>query len=208
MKAFSGRPQGTTKERLPIFKQDFQMLIIMIQRDKSIRKKTREKLIFAYTLLYYTGCRVDEIRRLTHEDILPIGLNKMILLQNNTKTKKPRTIYLNQSMIISILEKYEVLKVGKNEYIKKYIFEAHNKKTPIQKAVFIRQLNKYLQQKLGENYGTHSFRAGYITRIVEVTGNLKTAQDLIGHTSIKTTMKYLGTTKERKLEALDKVFEG
>lgn len=52
----------------------------------------------------------------------------------------------------------------------------------------------------------HSFRAGFITRIAEATGNIKTAQSLARQKNIQITLKYLGTSDKQKNEAFDRIF--
>lgn len=201
------RPIGSTKERLPIYENEFKNLITLVNADAKLNSQTWAKLLRAYTLLYFTGCRVSEISELKTDDLTSIITSRSLCLDGHTKTKKPRTIFFNEAMVkvISCLPKDDCL--GKNAYLfyapgdTLYIPRAMNKFS------LTELLNKYLDRYLGPLYTTHSFRAGYITRIVEATGNLKTAQDMVGHGSIKTTIRYLSTSKEQKFKALDRVFK-
>lgn len=193
------RPLGSSKQRLPIYEKEFKNLITLIKAMK-ISKATRSKLISSYTLLYLTGCRVGEIVGLRRADLQNIIKSRSLALNSLTKTKRPRTIFFNDTMCAMISSLAEDLEDG-------YIFYAPNSKEPMSKFSLTELLNGYLKRTLGSLYTTHSFRAGYITRIVEATGNLKTAQDMVGHTSIKTTIRYLSTSLDQKLEALDRVFK-
>ena len=86
------RPIGSTKDRQPIYKEEFDKLIELTKHDKTIQKDTKLKLIRAFTLLYFTGCRVCEILDFTLEDIEIICRNKISSLGNNTKTRRPRAL--------------------------------------------------------------------------------------------------------------------
>ena len=196
------RPIGSTKDRQPIYKEEFDKLIELTKHDKSIQKDTKLKLIRAFTLLYFTGCRVCEILDFTLEDIEIICRNKISSLGNNTKTRRPRALRFNEDgvRVISKLDYSDCPSSG-------YLFYKNASERPMSEGVFTRLLNTYLAEKLSDLYTTHSFRAGYITRIVEATGNLETARSLVGHASIKTTIEYLSATPKQMDDALDKVFK-
>jgi len=46
-----GRPKNTKKDRLPILKEDFERIIYLTKRDKSMKSVTKKKLLRAYTIL-------------------------------------------------------------------------------------------------------------------------------------------------------------
>jgi site-specific recombinase XerD len=196
------RPIGSTKDRLPIFEDEFNKLIELTKKDKHIQKNTKLKLLRAYTLLYLTGCRVSEIIDFTCKDIETILRHKMISLSNDTKTKKPRALLFND-VGTDMLSKLSYVDCPSSTEV---LFYANNSELAMNERVFTRILNTHLSSALTPLYTTHSFRAGYITRVIEKTGNVKTASDLVGHSSIKTTIAYLSTSTKQKQDALDKVF--
>lgn len=196
------RPTGSTKDRLPIFEDEFNKLIELTKKDNHIQKNTKLKLLRAYTLLYLTGCRVSEIVDFTCKDIELIARHKMISLSNKTKTGKPRALLFND-VGADMLSKLSYIDCPQKS---EALFYANNSDEPMSESVFTRLLNTHLSHILNPLYTTHSFRAGYITRVIETTGNIKTATDLVGHSSIKTTMGYLSTSTKQKQDALDKVF--
>lgn len=197
------RPIGSTKDRLPILKEEFDRLIELTKHDKESQKNTKLKLLRAYTLLYLTGCRISEIIDFTCKDIETIVRHKMISLSNNTKTKTPRALLFND-VGVAMLSKLSYVDCPAST---ETLFYANNSDQPMNEAVFTRQLNTHLSQMLNPLYTTHSFRAGYITRIIEETGNVETARDLVGHSSAKTTLEYLVTSPKQKRDALDKIFK-
>ncbi len=196
------RPLGSTKDRRAIFEEEFTKLIVMTKRDKTIHYKTRLKLLRVYTLLYLTGCRVSEIINFTCKDIENIIVNKQISLDNSTKTKKPRALLFNYTGTKMLID----LDYTDCSERTSFLFYSKGSNTPMVTSVFNRLVNTHLKKVLGELYTTHSFRAGYITRIVERTGNIETARSLVGHKTIKTTMGYLKSTPKQMEDAIDKIF--
>ncbi|AQW87114.1 recombinase [Campylobacter pinnipediorum subsp. caledonicus] len=197
------RPIGSTKERLPIYNMTFNTLICQLKMDKHISDETKNKLIQAYTLLYYTGCRVSEIAKLDVSDIKNIIALKTLALNGQTKTKRPRTIHFTDRMI-AIIKDFKLDNATKHG---DYLFYQNGTNYPMDKKGLTKLLNNYLMAYLKTDlYTTHSFRAGYITRIVESTGNIRTACDMVGHRNVTTTLRYIATSKEQKLDALAKVF--
>ena len=201
------RPIGSTKERLPIYENEFKILITLIKADIRLRLETRAKLLRAYTLLYLTGCRVGEIAPLRVCDLKSIIDTGCLPLGGLTKTKKPRTILFNEVMLNSIASLPVNDCYDKNGFLFYSPCEDIVLAHAMSKFSLTGLLNEYLEKYLSPLYTTHSFRAGYVTRIVEATGNIKTAQDMVGHQSVKTTIRYLSTSKEQKFEALNKVFK-
>lgn len=198
------RPINTKKDRYPIMQEDYDNLIKSTKHDKRIDKHTRLKLLRAYTLLFHSGCRISEITSLTVSDIASIISNHNYIL---TKTKTNTT-----QMLRFTSKSIEVLKALDISDIFTYIFYKNQKDRSISndKAMSVsgltKLINKHLALKLNELYTSHSFRSGYVTRIVETTGNITIAQKLARHRDIKTTMKYIGATPKQLDDALERVF--
>lgn len=67
-------------------------------------------------------------------------------------------------------------------------------KTP-SSSTFIAKVNSFIQEVLGHRYSSHSFRAGIITDMSKSI-NPKFIKEFIGHSDIKTTMRYIRPTDE------------
>lgn len=197
------RPIGSTKDRQPIYKEEFDKLIELTKHNKDIQKDTKLKLIRAFTLLYLTGCRVCEILDFTLDDIEVICRNKIESLNNKNKMNRPRALRFSEEGV-RMLSKLDYSDCPETTG---YLFYKNASDKHMSEGVFTRMLNTYLAQKLSDLYTTHSFRAGIITRIVEKTGNIKIAQKFIGHGSEKTTAKYICATPKQIDDALDKLFK-
>ena len=62
-------------------------------------------------------------------------------------------------------------------------------------CTFIAKVNSFIQEVLGHRYSSHSFRAGIITDMSKSI-NPKFIKEFIGHSDIKTTMRYIRPTDE------------
>ena len=192
------RPKNTKKDRIPILDDEFTKIIFLTKRDKSMKSVTKKKLLRAYTLLYCTGARISEISKFTLEDIQYIyKYNEKIITK--TKTGATQKLVINEKAI-------QLLKDLPYDDCKEYLFYANNKPTPMSVAGLTDLINDHLKEQLNILYTTHSFRAGYITRIVETTGNPKIAQKLARHKNITTTLNYVGVSDKQIDDALNKIF--
>ena len=64
-------------------------------------------------------------------------------------------------------------------------------------------IKKYTKQALGKPLSPHKLRAGYVSIIMEKTGNIEFARRAVGHASTRTTQLYVVTNGNEKQEAAD-----
>lgn len=191
------RPSGTTKAKRAIRNDEYQVLILKTKRDKSIQHSTRQKLLCAFTLLYHTGCRVDEIRLWKQKDINIIVTKGIYSLTNDTKTNKPRLIRFASTSIEEI-KKYDNIKKG-------YLFTKNASDQPISKSGFQRMINTQIQKVLGDLYSSHSFRAGLTMKLIRTAG-AAVAKAHMGHKDIKTTLIYDRVEDKDITNSLEQIF--
>ena len=58
----------------------------------------------------------------------------------------------------------------------------------------INLVNKYMKKILGKGFSSHSFRQGIISEMGSKSINPRIIQSFIGHSDIKTTMRYIRPT--------------
>ncbi|NOQ32428.1 MAG: tyrosine-type recombinase/integrase [Helicobacteraceae bacterium] len=192
------RPKHSTKDRQPLGANEFKRLMEITLRDKKLQRSTKLKLLRAFTLLRLTGCRISEIIEFTLDDLKHILKHTNISLDNNNKTNSARLLRFSENGLMMI-KNLEVSDVTNK------LFYKNASSSSMSVAVFTRTLNEQLAKVLGELYTTHSFRAGLITDAVRATGNVKIAQAIAGHSSVKTTLGYIKASNEDIYEALGKV---
>ena len=78
------------------------------------------------------------------------------------------------------------------------IFKGSNKrrKTGIHHITFLQQVNLYLKFVLGVGFTSHSFRQGIISEFGARGVNIKIISKFVGHSDVKTTMRYITPTDE------------
>ncbi|MGK0422360.1 MAG: integrase/recombinase XerD [Polaribacter sp.] len=148
------------------------------------------QLVIAYTILYHTGVRINEIRTLTREDINDaIKISQFNLIHH--KTKKAHIHILSDKAIKDLRNIDTHLKIVFDKHQSQYLF---GKSKPMNKKSLIRMINHDLKStcelaKLPFNIKSHSFRINLITNLLKVTSVHKVAE-IIGHDDIRSTMKY------------------
>jgi putative transposase len=150
----------------------------------------RAQLRVAYTILYYAGFRLNEIRNLTQKDIQKaIASSQFNIIQH--KTNKAHIQVLPRKALEDLKKlnlEYEVIF---EKYKYKFLF---GKVDPIADKSLIRFINKDLAYtcEIGNipyNIKSHSFRINVISSLLRVTSVQNTA-DIMGHEDIRSTMYY------------------
>lgn len=181
--------------------------------------KTYEQGAFIMTLLY-TGMRRGEILALTKDDIdfnaLTITINKAVeFVDDEPKIKSPKTPKSYRT--IPILEPLIPYLREMANATNKYLFTKDGKlygKASIESMfrTFLRRYNEYLnvaavfEEKKTVKYTMHQFRHTFCTLLYKAGVDVKTIQDLLGHSSIGVTLDiYTHLDKTLKLKNIDKL---
>jgi len=142
----------------------------------------------ALMIAYGAGLRVGEVVTLKWGDILPAEQKIHV---KNGKGKKDRMVMLPYSILV-MLENYRALYTG-NDYVFGGQFAgAHYSKGSVQK-VMAAALEKSGLSKKGS---VHSLRHSFATHLIEAGTDIRYIQQLLGHSSIKTTMIYTHVTNK------------
>lgn len=175
----------------------------------AIRRKDlkQAQLRVAYTLLYHTGLRVNEIREFTHEQIINSIKSSQVSVIHH-KTKQAHIHVLSQSGVMKLRELKLECEIIFNKYDFKYLF---GKKKPMHKLSVIRLINKDLRttselNQIPFNIKSHSFRINMISSLLKNT-SVQNAAQIIGHTNVKSTMSYqrYALSKDEIQKLLDKI---
>ncbi len=144
-------------------------------------KNLKHEAIFA--LAYSSGIRMSELCNLRIRDI---DSKRMQIRVENGKGRKDRYTILSKKAL-------EVLR----EYFKKYrpvgyLFFGHDKKKAIRGGTAQKALKKNLKNAgIIKDASFHTLRHTFATHLLEQGVNIKVIQELLGHSSIRTTMIYI-----------------
>lgn len=178
---------------------EYKKLMNQVRGDESIRDNSKQNLLRAFTILYYTGLRLNELQELRISNIVELvdtGSTKLVL----SKTKSQRKLFAGDVFKKQLKKLFNLT----SKLEERVITKGSNKlnRTGINPIVFIAQVNKLMKQILGDGYTSHSFRQGLITEMGSKQINTKIISKFIGHSDVKTTMRYINPTDGDLVKAM------
>ena len=194
--------------------RDLYLVFLENAGSKNTRLKEIKKvqLQIIYTILYYVGLRVNELRFLTKVDILTaMDTSEFSIIHSKTGTVMIHVLPKNGQIELRKMKKEieEFFFVSGYKYLggsKLDSDELYNGRH------FVRLVNTDMTETCKKNdipfkLTTHSFRCGYITRLLK-THPVQFVSKLIGHSAISSTMSYFRyvVNKEAILEAIKDAF--
>jgi len=186
------KKKKTTKIRENITEFEYQKLLIYLNGKENLTSNTKNNLKRTFILLFYTGMRINEVKQLKVKDIDTI-IKKEELIIITHKTRKERKLFFSKESIKQIKKHFIFNEDCKgNDYI--ITVKGNPLKTP-SSSTYISNVNSFIQEVLGHRYSSHSFRSGIITDMSKSI-NPKFIKEFIGHSDIKTTMRYIRPTDE------------
>lgn len=175
-----------------IGKDEYKKLLHFINNDKSIKDSSRVNLLRAFTVLYYTGMRINELQKmkLFHiQELLENGECKVELPKTKTERKLFASREFKKELKPLFYDELQSDNLDKRIITKKLT-------NSINSAVFIKQVNSKIKEILGSGYTSHSFRQGLITQMGAKGINVKIISKFIGHSDVKTTIGYMKPTDD------------
>ena len=173
-----------------INEQEFKKLIYFANGDESLRVDTRINLLRTFTILFYTGLRVNEIQSLKISHIQEL-IEKESVIVYLSKTNSERKLYLTDNFKKALVKLFDFSIEDNNNLV---VYKGSNKKSKLNNIAYIQKINIYMKKVLGKGYTSHSFRQGLLTEMGSKGINLKIMCKFIGHSDVKTTLRYLKPT--------------
>jgi len=174
---------------------EYKKLMNEVRGDESLRHNSKANLLRVFTLLYFTGLRLNEVQQVTLcniKELLVEGHTKLVL----PKTNSERKLFSGEQFQKQLRKLFSVdeLSDTHTKVIAKGCVKS--KREGINADVFIKQVNAVMKSILGEGYTSHSFRQGLITEMGSKGVNVKIIAKFIGHSDVKTTMRYIKPTDD------------
>jgi site-specific recombinase XerD len=141
-------------------------------------------------LLYSTGMRISEIANCRMADIDSKNMRIKIV---QGKGCKDRFTILSEQVLLELRAYYIIYKP------KEYLFNGYRPG----KRYSVRSIQHLMQKALikvgleNKNYTVHTIRHSFATHLVDNGTDLHTIKELLGHSSLQTTMKYMHLTSRR-----------
>jgi len=162
-------------------------------------RKSLEREYFIVDLTLNTGLRIAEVYSLNVGDVYDRKRLKVI-----GKGDKLRSIPLNAE-IRRHIEKYLSWKKKRGESLDLYapLFVSRNKNRMSIRAIQ-RAFDKVLKDAgIDEDFTFHTLRHTFASVMYRTVRNIRTVQELLGHSRLDTTMVYTHVSEEDKEEAVD-----
>ena len=136
---------------------------------------------------YAGGLRVSEI---IHLRVTDIDSKRMMIHIHGAKGKKDRMVPLSKKLLETLREYYQLYKP------REFIFEGQNgAQYSTRSAQLVIQAAKKAAG-ITKKGSMHMLRHSYATHLMEGGTDTRLIQELLGHNSIKTTMRYLHVSKK------------
>ncbi|MCQ2814750.1 MAG: site-specific tyrosine recombinase XerD [Bacilli bacterium] len=149
--------------------------------------------------MYSTGLRVSELLSL---EINKVNLVKKII-DVMGKGSKERKVPLGQVAVDYIAKYINEVRYKMGYKDSKYLF-LNNKGKPISRIYFFKRVKKYaFDAGIIENISPHTLRHSFATHLLENGADLRSVQEMLGHTNISTTQIYTHVSTKRIISAYD-----
>ena len=144
-----------------------------------------------FLTMYASGLRVSEVTNLEITNVK----DDMLLVKG--KGSKERTVPIAK-IATDAIDNY--LKNRDDDYKELFLNDKNKKMTRF--FVFSR-LKSYLKKINMTSYSPHTLRHAFATHLLDGKADLRLIQELLGHSSIKTTDRYTHVAKEKLIQAFD-----
>lgn len=153
--------------------------------------------IAAMELLFATGIRVSELCAIQMGDI-DIGKGELLI---HGKGKKERLLQIPDPDVLDILGRYTAIRKRRDTGTGAFFLNGRG--NPISDQSVRNIINKHAEKAgIGKHLTPHMFRHTFATSLLESDVNLRCIQELLGHSSIRTTEIYTHVSAAKQREVL------
>jgi integrase/recombinase XerD len=181
-----------TGKSLPIFLTKREVNEILSCATDNIRDLT------VLSFIIYTGVRVSELISIRTEDL---NLTERVVRVKG-KGDKERFVPLTKELAL-LIEKYTSNRKFYNEYL--FLSKYKKKFTPLSIQLIVKKYSS--KAKLKKQISPHKLRHTFATLALETGVSPITISELLGHSSLNTTMRYTHVTNKLTEEAVRKIAE-
>jgi integrase/recombinase XerD len=174
-------PRAQKPEQLPTVFSESEVLSI-IKATNNLKHKT------ILCLAYAGGLRISEIVNLKIRDI---DSKRMVILLRQAKGKKDRIVMLSEKLLTMFRAYYK-------EYNPKiWLFEGKDGGQYSTRSIALMVQACKRKAKVYKKGGIHAMRHSFATHLLECGTDLLSIKELLGHTSLRTTLSYTHVSKKQ-----------
>ena len=196
------RPQVNTEHTVVyLSKREISKVMNSIEQDYTGHMLTRDKAIVGLALA--TGMRVSALVQINLEDI-DFNTNSVKVIEKRAKT---RTLYFGDNTKVLLENWINTRNKYYSDVETTALFLSQWKRRITTNGV--RNLISKYTKNIGKHITPHKLRATAATQAAAAGVNVQTIQDMYGHDSIETTMRYVKALNKEKKDAvniMDKLF--
>jgi integrase/recombinase XerD len=182
------------------------MRLLLSQPDKMTVKGRRDLTLLS--VLYDSGCRVQELANLRVRDVVLENPAVLILTGKGNKARRVPLMKNTVTLLEHYIQENALNKHWKGEY-PLFINKQHNKLTKEGIAYIISQhvgLARKISASVPEKVRPHMFRHSKSMHLLQAGVNLIYIRDFLGHENIKTTEIYAKCDSELKRQAIENAY--
>lgn len=172
--------------------------LLKVLKNRKYESVTYFRNLTIIWLFCSTGLRRNELVNIRLDDV---NLENRSILVREGKGNKQRIVYYNDT-VQALLSEYiashrKLMSKAENS---DYLFVSQ-KSEKIEVSCINRMVNKLYDEAGIDGYVVHSLRKVFATKIYNETHDIIVTQNLLGHSSPQTTMRYVGINEEMKQKA-------
>lgn len=189
-------PKG--EECLRVYLTQSEIIEFFKAIDASTIQGIEERLIC--NLLYYCGLRVSELVDLS---IKNINIQDKIL-KISGKGNKERYLPFREEVLFSINEYIEKIRCHRDFKQKNKNLLLSTKGNPFTRQYIYKVVKTVAERaNIKKSVHPHTLRHSFATHLLENGANIRTVQDMLGHSQIATTQIYTHLSEDKLIEAYD-----
>jgi|SRR5574344_161717 integrase/recombinase XerC len=160
---------------------------------KTIDRATYLRDTAVFETLYSTGCRVSEVVSLRWKDV-DFGRGSAIV---TGKGSKDRLVILGPKALAALTALRDFTMASESDYV----FPGEGRR-PLTSRLVERRMKRYLgEAELPTDLTPHKLRHSFATHLLDAGADLRSVQEMLGHSSLSTTQVYTHVSVERLKEA-------
>ena len=174
-----------TLRHIPYAKSEKRLPVVLSQPEVSqlFDAVSNIKHLSMLLVAYSGGLRISEI---AHLRVADIDSQRMVILVRQGKGRKDRIVPLSPS-VLDMLRQYWLI-----EHPRDYLFPGNDPRQPLTASSIQKVCHKVVMAAgVKKRVSMHTLRHTFATHHLEAGTDLRTLQMLMGHTSLKTTSRYL-----------------